>query len=297
MWLGAGLCCLLWGSAFPSIKTGYKLFEIEEGATAGIILFAGIRFFLAGVLSVIVFSLIERKPLLPEKGSAKGICVLSLFQTVLQYVFFYLGLAFTTGARASVISSVSVFFALLLSAFVFRYEKLKFNKILGCVIGFVGVIVISLDAFKGSAGFKGEAFILLSSLAYAFSSNFMKKYSRDYSPAMLSGWQFILGGAVMSALAFALGGRINAPSAKGVLLLLYLGFLSAAAYSLWSILLKYNEVSSVAVCSFMTPVFGYFLSAIFIKDEKSFSLLSLLSLVLVVIGMITVNKNMLNKKN
>ena len=45
----AMIYCVLGGSAFPSIKLGYSLFNIKSGATAAIILFAGVRFALAGV--------------------------------------------------------------------------------------------------------------------------------------------------------------------------------------------------------------------------------------------------------
>ena len=50
IFIGVLVCCLLWGSAFPCIKIGYKLWNIESGDVWSIILFAGTRFFLAGVL-------------------------------------------------------------------------------------------------------------------------------------------------------------------------------------------------------------------------------------------------------
>ncbi|MCR5207801.1 MAG: DMT family transporter [Eubacterium sp.] len=288
LWLAAGLCCLLWGSAFPAIKAGYSLFEIPSGDTASIILFAGIRFFLAGVLTLIIFSVIGRKPLIPQKSSFKRIAVLALFQTVLQYVFFYLGLAFTSGSRGSVINASSVFFAMLLSGVVFKMERLKLNKIIGSIIGFSGVVLISLDAFNSTGGgIKGELFILISSVSYAFSSVFIKRFSEYDNPAMLSGCQFLLGGAALTLFGLAFGGRLTEVSLKGITLLVYLALVSAVAYSLWSLLLKYNDVSRVAVCGFMIPVFGFFLSALFEKTE--IGIVSVISLILAVSGIITVN--------
>lgn len=290
VWLLAGLCCLLWGSAFPAIKIGYQLFQIDTKNTASVILFAGVRFWLAGVLTLIIFSLLEKKLLLPQEGSIKRIGVLSVFQTVLQYVFFYLGLAYTTGERGSIINASGVFFALLVSALLFRFEKLNGAKIIGMLIGFIGVVLISLDgSSKGNGTPRGDVFILISALSYAFSSAFMKRYSKEDNPAMLSGWQFMLGGAVMTVGGLLFGGRAGAMSFKALLLLLYLALLSAVAYSVWSILLKYNSVSSVAVCGFMTPIFGYFLSAVFLDDGGSIGLLSVVALLLAVSGIIIVN--------
>lgn len=291
VWLIASFCCLLWGSAFPAIKIGYRLFNIASNDTASIILFAGIRFFLAGILTLIIFSIVDRKLMIPKKASIPKISVLALFQTILQYLFFYLGLAHTTGERASVIQGTNVFMALLISGLIFKMEKLSFNKILGSIIGFFGVILVSLDVFTQSkdASLLGEIFILLSTLSYAFSSVFMKKYSEDENPAMLSGWQFLIGGTVMILCGLCMGGRINGFNLKSTSLLIYMAFISAFAYSLWSILLKHNPVSKVAVCGFLTPIFGFILSALFAGDGASVRVLGICALALVVAGMIVLN--------
>ena len=85
----------------------------------------------------------------------------------------------------------------------------------------------------------------------------------------LSGYQFLCGGILLTGFGLAMGGRVHvgAVSASGWLLLLYMGFISAAAYTLWGILLKYNPVARVAVFGFMNPVFGVLLSAIFLGES------------------------------
>ena len=88
VWLGAMLCCFLWGSAFPCIKIGYKLWEINSLDTASQILFAGMRFLLAGILAIVLGSMLERRFLKPEQGAVGKILWLSLLQTVAQYMFF-----------------------------------------------------------------------------------------------------------------------------------------------------------------------------------------------------------------
>ncbi len=290
IWLVAAFCCLLWGSAFPAIRAGYSALSIESTDTFSIILFAGIRFFGAGLLTLIIFSLVQKQPLIPKKNEFRKIGVLSLFQTILQYFFFYMGLAFTTGSRASVVNATSVFFAILIAALIFKQEKLTAAKILGSLVGFAGVILVSLDAFTSGGSLLGEAFILLSSVSYAFSSVFMKRYSTDSDPAMLSGSQFMLGGAVMIIIGLAFGGTPGAINAGGFILTVYLMFVSALAYSLWSILIKFNDVSRVAVCGFLTPIFGFVLSLIFDSQSESSALLAVPALVLAVAGIIIVNK-------
>lgn len=289
VWTVAALCCLLWGSAFPMIKIGYDNLGIISNDTPTIILFAGIRFTLAGVLTIVIFSFVNKKVLLPSKTSFKRIGVLSLFQTILQYLFFYLGLAFTTGTKASVINGTSVFIAFLVSALLFKQEKITINKTLGCLVGFVGVVIAGLFGGNEKLSLQiGDLFILLSAVSYSFSSVFMKKYSKDDNPAMLSGYQFVIGGLVMSFVGLAFGGRINT-NIKGVLIIIYLAFLSAVAYSLWSILLKYNDVSRIAVCGSMTPIFGFMLSLVLLGETNGSLVYNLIGLVFVVIGIISVN--------
>ncbi len=288
----ATLCCALWGSAFPSIKTGYRLFEISSQDYSSQILFAGIRFFLAGLLTILFGSILSKKLLLPKKSSAGKTALLALFQTALQYVFFYIGLAHTTGTKGSIINSTSVFFAVIISSLIFKQERLSTSKLFGCVIGFAGTVIINLTSsgLNTDMSFLGEGFIILSSLSYAVSSVLIKRFSAYENPVTLSGYQFALGGIVMALFGALSGGRLTVLTIKGAVLLLYLAFVSAMAYTLWGVLLKYNEVSQVAVYGFMTPVFGCIMSAVFLKESASQSAVqTILALVFVCMGIYLVN--------
>ena len=57
----AVLCTLLWGSAFPGIKTGYRMFRIASQDTADQLMFAGARFLIAGILTLLISFFVERK--------------------------------------------------------------------------------------------------------------------------------------------------------------------------------------------------------------------------------------------
>ena len=198
--LAAMLCCALWGSAFPVIKIGYNFLNIAGSDTSSQILFAGVRFFLAGFFTILLGSIFADKFIvIKKKENWKNVAVLAVFQTVMQYVFFYIGLAHTTGSKSSILDSTSVFFAVLISCLIFKQEKLTINKIIGCIIGFVGVVLINITSGSqvGSFAFNGEGFIILSALSYAFSSVLVSRYSKSESPVALSGYQFMLGGAVM----------------------------------------------------------------------------------------------------
>ena len=291
VWLGALLCCALWGSAFPCIKIGYQMFAIEAADVATQILFAGCRFTLAGVLTILFGSVLNRKVLLPQRGNLGKVVWLSMLQTVAQYLFFYIGLANTTGVKASIIEGVNVFIAILVASLIFHQETLTGQKVIGCVVGFAGVVLVNLtgSGLDLSMKFTGEGFIFLSTVAYAFSSVFLKRYSKDENTVTLSGWQFFVGGIIMMACGFGAGGRLDTWTGSGMAMLIYLAMVSAVAYTLWGILLKYNPISKVAVFGFMNPVFGVILSAILLREADSLGIMSVVALVLVCIGICIVN--------
>lgn len=293
VWAGALLCCALWGSAFPCIKIGYELFWIETGDTASQILFAGYRFTLAGILALLIGSILNRKLLIPRAEALGKILWLSLLQTVAQYLFFYIGLAHTTGVKASIIEGMNVFVAILVASVIFRQEDLTGRKIAGCLIGFAGVVLVNLtgSGLDMSMRLLGEGFIFFSTIAYALSSVYLKRYSATENPVLLSGWQFVTGGIIMTVCGILMGGQFQNVSGAAVLMLVYLALVSAVAYSLWGILLKYNPVSKVAVFGFMNPVFGVLLSALLLGETgQAAGLQSLLALVLVCLGIYLVNK-------
>lgn len=294
------LCCFLWGSAFPMVKTGYELFGVGENDTASQILFAGMRFALAGILVIIFGSAIAKKPLYPKTKSEVGhILILALFQTVLQYIAFYIGLAHTSGVKSSVLVSLNVFLSLIISAVVFKMEKLTAAKLLGVVVGFAGVVIINFEA-GGFAGFSlnGEGAIIFSAFTYSVSSVLIKKYSVSENPVMLSGWQFLVGGIVMIAGGLAFSGRVDTSlSIVNFAVLLYLALISAVAYTVWGLLLKHNPVSKVAVIGFTNPVFGVLLSALLLGETaEAFSFKNLVSLVFVCLGIYIVNAKLGKKK-
>ena len=283
-------CCLLWGSAFPCIKLGYQLFAISSGDIASQILFAGIRFTFAGILTILAGSLIQKKFLVPKKESLSKILKLSMFQTVLQYLFFYIGLAHTTGVKGSIVNAVNVFFSILVSCLMFRLEKLDQKKLIGCIIGFIGVVIVNLGGnFEMKFNVMGDGFLMISAFAYALSTVLIKIYGKEENPVVLSGYQFFIGGLVMAAAGLCFDGKISVVTVSGLLLLLYMAFISAGAYTIGSLLLKYNPVSKVAVFGFCTPIFGVILSAFLLGEQTGVQLKTVAALVFVCAGIIVVN--------
>ena len=158
----------------------------------------------------------------------------------------------------------------------------------------MGILVINFEGLTFTDDKKdvlGVVFVLISAISNSVSSVLIKKFSSQEDPVVISGYQFIVGGAFLALVGLIFGGKISFASAGGVAVLVYLMFLSAIAYSLWGMLLKYNPVSRVTVYNFTTPIFGTILSLIFLKDESSALSLGNLfvTLVLISIGILLLN--------
>lgn len=266
----ATLCCLLWGSAYPAIKGGYALLGIARSDTAAQLVFAGWRFLLAGALLLVMAQLTGRRvwALAPVQWAQLGL--LGLAQTALQYVFFYVGLANTTGVKGSILNATGTFFSVLLAHFLYANDRLSRRKALGCAVGFAGVMVVNLrGGTQGlDAGFTllGEGFIVIAAFVLSAASIYGKRLSQRIDPMVMTGWQLGIGGLVLLLGGLAGGGDIRGWSAGSLALLGYMAVLSAVAFTLWAALLKHNRVGQVTVFNFLIPVFGALLSALFLGE-------------------------------
>lgn len=282
------LCCGLWGSAFPCIKVGYEWLGIE--GTGSQIVFAGYRFFLSGVLTFIFGCLLERRILTMQRSSIPYILRQGILQTTIQYVCFYIGLANTTGTKGSIINASNGFVSIVAAHFMLQSEKMTWKKGIGCIFGLAGIIVINLAPGAWGEGFsvQGEGMILVCTVAYGVSTVILKMISDKESPMTITSYQILFGSILLIIIGFIMGGKVEGFTLKSSLLLLYMALLTTVAFSIWTILLKYNPVGRVAVYGFTIPIFGVALSAVFL-GEKIISVRNLSALLLVSLGILIVN--------
>ncbi|MCP1133985.1 DMT family transporter [Paenibacillus polysaccharolyticus] len=289
--LVAGLCCLLWGSAYPSIKLGYVAFHILPEDIASKYVFAGYRFSLAGILLLLLYRVgFRRKPKLSGREWA-GLSMLGVLQTGLQYMFFYVGVANTTGVKGSIMNATTTFFSVVLAHFIYKNDKLSRNKIIGCVIGFIGVIIVNFhaDLLTFSFSFTGEGFIIMAALVFSVTAIYAKRLTGTIDVMVITGVSLLVGGLVLTLLGLSLGGQVTHFTWESTLNLVYLALLSSVAFCLWNLLLKYNKVGKVSVYNFLIPIFGALLSALFL-GETIWELKNLVALILVSVGIYLVNR-------
>lgn len=295
--MGALICTLLWGTAFPVIKLSYNHLGVVSGDVGSQVLFAGERFFLAGVMVFLLCLIFKRNGLKISGKALLPVLSLGLVQTAMQYFCSYIGVANTTGTKTSVITACNAFFAVLLAPLFFKNEKLGGTKLLGCAVGLAGVIIININGIAdGGISFIGEGLVLLSALCSGAGSFLSKASAKRSDPVAVTAYQLLFGGALLILSGILMGGNVLYVDLSGVLLLIYLAFVSAFAFALWTALLGFHSVGRICIFNLLIPIFGTLWSGILL-GEQIFKWENLVSLILVSIGIFLVNYSREGKRS
>lgn len=289
--LTALFCMFLWGSAFPVLKLSYQELQIPPEDFVTKIYFAGIRFFLSGIL-VLLFYLFFNKG---KRGKIdiKFLILLGIIQTAVQYIFFYIGVGNTSGVKSAILQASSTFLIVLFSHFIFKDDSLTLRKTAALIFGFGGVFAANISmGLDLNFRLTGEGFLLLSSMANALGTILVKLKGKDMNPMIMTMGQMIFG-----SLLLLIPGRILLPAplvwtpfALG--LLFYSAFISSAAFTLWYELLKHYKSGEISVYQLFIPIFGSFLSlALLPKEYLNYNLI--IGLILVCIGIWILNRKRL----
>ena len=288
MVLLASLCQALWGVVFPVIKKSYELFSISGvGST---LLFASIRFMIAGVILLLLDTFMEKRfPVLDKKGYA-SVFMLGTIQTGLAYAFQYIAMISASSINCSILNGTGVIFSTIIAHFISKDDKMNGRKALGGVLGFIGVLVCLLWGGK-LEGFslKGEGLMLLSILTFVTGTNLSRIVTTGIKSVVVSGYNLLVGGAELFILSLFLGGRIGNGGLYGIMCLVFLSLTSCVCLYLWTALSSANSVSKVAVFQCINPITGA-IAASLLLGENVFQPKYIVSVLLVVISIIIITK-------
>jgi drug/metabolite transporter (DMT)-like permease len=246
-----------WGLAYPLIKLGFGEFGITQEMTASKMLFAGVRFTLSGLI-VLAIALSKGLSLRINKPSGWGYLVgYALLNTTIHYAFFYIGLSHSEGARAAILNSLGVFTLVLLACAFFKSDKLTPAKIIGCVVGFTGIMVLNIGGGAGSGfTFMGDGMIILNAVCSAFAGLMTRGLGRRANVFVATGYSLAIGGALLMLPGLLLGGTLPSITAAGVGILFLLICISTLGFTLYNKLLSCNPVGKVAIFNSLIPVVG-----------------------------------------
>lgn len=253
----------LWGWAYPLIKLGFTEFEITTEMTGSKMLFAGIRFFISGLIILSVAHMAHRSFGLKEGAkahvwwSALFLLAFTLLNTTLHYACFYIGLSHSQGSRAAILNSLSVFVLVILACMFFKSDKLTMRKVTGCAIGFAGILALNLSGVEsGSFTLLGDGMIILNALCGAGAGLMTRDVGKRVDVFVGTGYSLGIGGVLLMIPGLLMGGTLPHVTIIGLFYLLMLIGISTIGFTLYNKLLTCNPVGKIAIWNSLIPVVG-----------------------------------------
>ncbi len=280
---------IAWGWAFPLIKVGFGAFGITSDMTGSKMLFAGIRFAAAGLIVLSVARSNGRSFRTGKAGDWWFVLAFALMNTTLHYFFFYVGMSHSEGSRAAILNSLGTFLVVLLACACFKSDKLTTRKMLGCVVGFSGILALNLGgAESGQFTWLGDGMIILNAICSAFSNLMTRGLSRRVDVFVGTGYSLTIGGLLLILPGLLLGGMLPRVNILGIVCLLLLIAISAVGFALYNKLLSCNPVGRIAIYNSLIPVVGAVTSCLCLGE--TFHLKYALAGGLAALGIYLINK-------
>lgn len=253
----------LWGWAYPLIKLGFSEFEITTEMTGSKMLFAGIRFFISGIIVLSVARMAHRSFGLKDEtkaniwGSCLFLLIFTLLNTTLHYACFYIGLSHSQGSRAAILNSLSVFVLVILACMFFKSDRLTVRKMAGCAVGFAGILALNMSGEEsGSFSLMGDGMIILNALCGACAGLLTRGVGKRVDVFVGTGYSLGIGGALLMIPGLLMGGTLPRVTIIGIIYLLMLIGISTIGFTLYNKLLTCNPVGKIAIWNSLIPVVG-----------------------------------------
>jgi len=282
------IACLLWASAFAVIKIGLQYTTPLR--------FAGLRFMLAGLM---VLPLVGsyRTAFQYIRNNFRLVLLIAFLQTFVQYTLFYSGLNLVPGALGAIIIGAGPLFIAFTAHFFMPNDKLTLPKLGIIFMGIAGIALVSLSNVSGKETggnliFIGIVLLFLTNINAGFTNVVIARDARHIPPLVLSSSSLIIGGVLLFLVSLPTEGfSFTIPPLTYYLSIIWLSFLSAAAYSIWNFLLQRKgvKVSALNMWKFIIPVFGAILSWILIPNEYP-DLVSIAGISITALALVLFNK-------
>ena len=280
---------IAWGWAYPLIKLGFEEFGITSQMTGSKMLFAGIRFMISGLIILAIARSNKKNFQVKSLSGWWYVLLFALLNTTIHYACFYIGLSNSHGSRAAILNSLGVFVLVLLACLFFKTDKLNSRKIIGCIMGFSGILALNLGN-ESSAQFSwlGDGMIILNALCSAFAGLMTRGVSKRVDIFVGTGYSLAIGGALLILPGILMNGTLPQITGTGILYLSLLICISTLGFALYNKLLSCNPVGKVAIFNSLIPAVGAITSCLCLHEP--FYINYLLAIVLLSSGIYIINK-------
>ena len=268
---------ILWGIGFVVTKPGMEQFPP--------MLINGLRWSLSGIILVWWFPI--------PKKYLKSIFLVSIVACTIQYSLTFSGLNLIEASSAVLFIQCEVPFGVLIAYF-FLKEKPKFKNLLGILIAFIGLIILS-----GSPNLEGKyigvILVLSGAFTWALGQVLVKPISEKINGVVLTAWIGIFAGPQLIIASQIIEGNalnnILSADYKAWLIVLYLGLLmNVLGYSAWYYVLGRYPVNKVLPVMLLLPITGVVSAMIFLGERPDLKVFIGGFIILIGVGIILLGK-------
>lgn len=264
------LLTLIWGTTFAAVRVGLVGMPPFTGLALRFVLASAVLL-AAGRMCKVRFGATARERKLWAAVAFLSFCV--------SYAGVYWGEQWVPSGLAAVLFATFPLFVALLGHFALRSERLGPAKLVGVLLGFLGVALIFSEDFAALGGRQvaiASAVMLISPLASSFSLVAVKRWGHDVHPLSLSAVPMGLAAGVMGGLALAFErDRQVSFDAVSVSIVVYLALIgSAVTFSLYYWLLRHVTAGAVSLISLLTPIVAVVVGAIFLGEPTTARMLA-----------------------
>lgn len=248
---------IAWGWAYPLIKLGFEEFGITPQMTGSKMLFAGIRFMISGLIILAIAWNTKKNFQVKRSSDWWYILLFALLNTTIHYACFYIGLSHSDGARAAILNSLGVFMLVLLACLFFKTDKLNFRKIMGCVMGFSGILILNIGSTCSiQFSWLGDGMIILNALCSSFAGLMTRGLGKRVDIFVGTGYSLAIGGGLLILPGLIMNGNLPHITGYGILILALLICISSLGFALYNKLLSCNPIGKVAIFNSLIPAVG-----------------------------------------
>ena len=229
---------------------------------------------------------------LPKDGRIwLALAVMGLLNNAIPFSAIVFGQQYITGGMASILNSTTAFFGVMLSGIFLKEEAITMPKVIGVIMGILGVIIImGFDTLSSlSLTNIGQILIILSSISYAFASIWGKFQVKNLGVEVTATGMLITSSVWMFILATMLEGLpFEALSMRSTLSLLTFAILcTSVAYLLYFAILKQAGAANLTLVTIIIPPFALILDALALGEMVS--LQELIGFVIISLGLLVIS--------
>lgn len=270
---------LIWG-------VSWSIYKVALDYTPPL-LFAGMRTLLGGLLLMLL--LLPKRGRIRWKENRKVYLISALLNVVLFYGLQTIGLLYMPSGLFTVLVYLQPVLVGLFAS-LWLDERMTPLKASGLLLGFLGVVSVSVGGFSGHIAVIGVVLAIATAISWAFGTVYIKKAGASVDALWLVAFQCTLGGIVLT-----LSGSIseswsdivwNGAYLTGLLFGVFLGI--ALSWIIYITLTQAGEASQVASYTFLVPLLSVLIGTLALHEP--FSRFLLLGLVLIGGGIYLVNR-------